>query len=703
MQRSKTQIATSYAPGALFTYEGGLGCCVAIPIAAAFSSQHANLESQLFEHLNEFVSTWFDRAMAARPDPKVFPEQALDAVFLNYLDEPSVDSSRFLLSKPDEIGFMPDPLVFCCSACGLLAEFDDVDDLDRRWPRTKARRDCGSGDAHKWRQMDVVFAHWSGDYQGLSPYRVIMDRDGNVDKVKRCSSNCGGSEYRLVRNGSSFFSDWRFECTTCLSQKEIVQADRDSLKLLKPLMDKGYGSLPKEWNMLPVSYRASSVHYAQTDGFILFKDQEITSLLSKTRRDDLTARLQRLYDFPGTPLDYAEVLKQLQENGNSKDATEYSRWLAPLADAVAPMRELIEERLTNLRAEYEEKKLVIKPRDESPALRAQVDAHLDWARRYNPIRLALEHDALRREVVERAGVTPTLPAIQVTHYATRDIDPDAIEEQTKYHDAVKSRLDRLGISEMVLLRGLDTCQYSFGYTRVASTPTTTIKDLEMPVRLKAFDRVDRSKNPIYVMEQKNEGFYVRLDEARVIDWLEENGFQSVLPPPGGIKLGGMLIEQYADFGRFLDAYKDRAHSNKVPRTIPSFVYMLLHTMAHHLTDVVVELSGLDHSSIGEYIFPPDLAFLIYRKGMTPDLGNLSAMWRNHGQQLLDRLLWDRTLMCDSGSLCDHRGGACPACIMAPEVACIAGNNLLSRAALIGGPAPRWDAIDLDLRGYLNFR
>nr|WP_295884555.1 hypothetical protein [uncultured Devosia sp.] len=703
MQRSRTQLATSYAPGALFTYEGGLGCCGAIPLPAVFSSQHANLEVQLFEHLKEFVTSWFERATAARPAPAVLPEQALDPVFLDYTDQPNVDPSRFQLTKPDRIGFMPDPLVFCCSECGLLSEFDNVDQLDRLWDRTKARTDCNTQTRHKWRQVDVVFAHWSGNYQGLSPYRLIMDREGKIEKVRRCSNNCGGVEYRLVRNGSSFFSDWRFECTTCLSQKDVVQADRDSLALLKPLMDQGSGNLPKEWNMLPVSYRASSVHYVQTDNFILFKDNELTTLMSRTRRDDLVVRLQKLYDFPGTALDHDEVLRQLEANQKSAEITDYKRWLDLLATIPAAQRDLIQKQLTDMRERFEQQQLIVKPRDEAPCLRAQIEANLDWARRYNPIRLGLEHDALRREVVDRSGSTPSLPSISVTHPATRDIDPDDTIAGDTYRANIQSKLGRLGISEMALLRGLDTCQYSFGFTRVAATPTTMVKDLEMPVRLKAFERVDRSKNPIYVMEQKNEGFYVRLDEGRVIEWLGENGFAEDLPVPGGVKLGGMLIEQYTDFGRFLDAYKDRAHSKKVPRSIPSFVYMLLHTMAHHLTDVVVEHSGLEHGSIGEYIFPADLAFLIYRKGMTPDLGNLSAMWRNHGAHILERLLWDRTLMCDSGSLCDHRGGACPACIMAPEVACIAGNNLLSRACLIGGPAPSWDSIDLDLSGYLSFK
>ena len=45
----------------------------------------------------------------------------------------------------------------------------------------------------------------------------------------------------------------------------------------------------------------------------------------------------------------------------------------------------------------------------------------------------------------------------------------------------------------------------------------------MPVRLKAFDHVEANKRPIYVLEQKNEGIYVRLNENRVRTWLQRNG------------------------------------------------------------------------------------------------------------------------------------------------------------------------------------
>lgn len=108
---------------------------------------------------------------------------------------------------------------------------------------------------------------------------------------------------------------------------------------------------------------------------------------------------------------------------------------------------------------------------------------------------------------------------------------------------------------------------------------------------------------------------------------------------------------------------------------------------------ISEFSGLDLGSISEYLFPADLAFVVYRNGTTMDLGNLSALWRNFNNTFLEHLLQQKTLMCGSGSLCDtnpHKPGACPDCVMVPETSCLASNQLLSRAVLRGGPAPRED-------------
>jgi hypothetical protein len=233
----------------------------------------------------------------------------------------------------------------------------------------------------------------------------------------------------------------------------------------------------------------------------------------------------------------------------------------------------------------------------------------------------------------------------------------------------------------------------------------------MPVRLRLFDRVrvgDGSQNPVLCLVQSNEGFYVRLNEQTVLDWLSTNNIRTIAGAPG-VRLGGRLIEEYAEidadpstrFSRFLDEYRrERAQ----PRRAYPYVYTLLHTMAHHLIGISASMSGLDLGSFGEHIFVPDLAFLVYRRGMTMDLGNLSSMWRDrgdpsYGNEVLDRMVSPMSLRCGSESICNHRGGACPDCILIPESTCITRNEFLSRSVLIGRGAPRWDADGTRLTGY----
>ena len=137
-------------------------------------------------------------------------------------------------------------------------------------------------------------------------------------------------------------------------------------------------------------------------------------------------------------------------------------------------------------------------------------------------------------------------------------------------------------------------------------------------------------------------------------------------------LGRTYIAEYEDFGEFLDQYKVRSHGNTA-RGVSNYTFMLLHTLSHQFMTALADLSGLDIGGMGEYIYPADLTFVIYRRGMTQDLGNISAMWRNRYQVFFETLLNPRSLRCGSGSLCDYRGGACPACIMTPDVTCIAHN------------------------------
>jgi hypothetical protein len=210
--------------------------------------------------------------------------------------------------------------------------------------------------------------------------------------------------------------------------------------------------------------------------------------------------------------------------------------------------------------------------------------------------------------------------------------------------------------------------------------------------------------------QSNEGFYVRLEEATVRAWLAANRVP-ILPAAAGVRLGGPLIEEFelldhdpaTRFSRFLDEYR---REGAIPRRAYVFVFTLLHTLAHHLIGTCSAMSGLDLGSFGEQLFVPDLALLVYRRGMTMDLGNLSSMWRDRGDpevgnEVLEHLLNPVSLRCGSETVCNRRGGACPDCILIPENACLTRNELLSRSVLVGRGHPRWDADATDLTGYFE--
>jgi hypothetical protein len=293
------------------------------------------------------------------------------------------------------------------------------------------------------------------------------------------------------------------------------------------------------------------------------------------------------------------------------------------------------------------------------------------------------------------------------------MDPDRLicdavgdpPRMARYRDVTSGLLRQLGVDQIVLIRGLPICEFSFGFTRVSATPVYhrefNGRRVPMPVRLNAFPELPNGRRPIYVMQQKNEALYFRLDEGRVRRWLAANAIMAE-DAYGDRTLGAVYLESYSDFGPFLEEFKEREGRGTAPRAITAYVYLLLHSLSHQVMHALADVSGLDRDGLGEHIFPADLAFVVYRKGVTPDLGNISAMWRNHSENFLRRLLDQRLLRCGSGSLCDTRGGACPACIMVSEVTCIGSNQLLSRSALKGGPAPNWEAQDsTPLLGYLD--
>src|SRR6266481_317462 len=85
MTRSQPQLATAYAPGSIFTWEGGRGACLSVPIDGAaidFSSRQTRRD-QIMESLQEFCQNWLARGMAINRDAPIYEVQLLDTCFYN--------------------------------------------------------------------------------------------------------------------------------------------------------------------------------------------------------------------------------------------------------------------------------------------------------------------------------------------------------------------------------------------------------------------------------------------------------------------------------------------------------------------------------------------------------------------------------------------------------------------------------------------
>ncbi|WP_199792385.1 hypothetical protein [Allosphingosinicella vermicomposti] len=702
MSRSRVQLASSYAPGVLMTWEGGKGICRTVPLANDITKELRPTTIELiYENLRDFVTNWRERAMKAVPD--ALPELVLDAPFLNSrTGEANVERSDFQMTGPDRVGYVPYPLLYRCGVCGSVREYESVADQYRQ-PLPKK---CHGHDA-RWTQVDVVYAHWSGDIQPLSPFNFNYDaQSGEVRQIRMCT--CGSNHFKLL-NSAPVFSEWKYVCEDCGNSRTLKKADPDVLARLQAEQLAGGRTFQfVEVDMLPVSYRANSTFYPQRTSFIEFQDSSVVDLMTPQRTGGLTAKLAQIHNIPFDEPTDDEIRERLEVS--PAHAGEWDDYLGFMAMAQRADESGRLDRARNYRDQATELRegwfatgIVDRGRLGSPGVLRAIALREEWTRRYDPIRLTVQHDAFTREHIDEA---------MARHAAVDVMDPDITltdvvndpERRARYQASTGNLLAHLGVERLVVVRGLPICEFSFGYSRVSSTPVYKREyqgqSIDMPVRLKAFDQlpIQGTKRPIYVTQQRNEALYFKLDEARVIRWLKANGVSNV-PDEA---LGRAFLERYEDFGPFLEIFKDREGTGGYPRTIPAYVYLLLHTLSHQMMHSLADTSGVDRDAIGEHIFPADLAFVIYRKGMTPDLGNISAMWRNHSDEFLRRAIDPRTLRCGSGSLCDARGGACPACVMVSEVSCIASNLLLSRAVLRGGRGPEWEPRSApDLVGFLD--
>ncbi|OOG58069.1 hypothetical protein [Polaromonas sp. C04] len=697
MSRSRNQLASSYAPGSFFTFEGGRGACLAMPDKSQ-PTDEANISSatrdQIITRLAEVWESWFGRAISAanggRPvDPRLCIDQRLlrDGGIVRPLG-----LTNLAFVNPLRMSYVPAPLTFVCNHCGLFKAYDTPAELakDRRSFEAQACR-SKLGRTCQWRQLDVVFVHWSGEWAPAMPGRWEWnDADAELRLTRRVCALCHGDRF-LLHTQSPRIGEWSFQCANpaCNDRRD---AWRQNDKLTTEVLAAQSGSVIAARRMEPISYRASSAYYPQSEQFVVFseRDQSLLDLLQEGRRRALGEFIADQFGFGGALPTIDEMQDILLQGGHEARWESYENGVR--------MRKFAEDmKQTDLvkASENELRKLVegwfadglIAAKAELPdGLRGQIARRAEFSSRYDPFSLSVEHEALRRSKLSKTrDDSGRSPFVRFQHL-DKDLAPKDSGAKLRQEQETARLMKKLGMAELGMVRDFELCRFTHGYTRVGATPTLEKHGTDLPVRLRMFEPLDSGRRPVYVVTQANEALYVQLDPEAVYNWLAAVGMAN-LPawaPSDEVKLGGRLLEIAEPFGRFFSALTEADASTY------RYVYTLLHSYAHVLMKSIAEFSGLDVGSLGEYLFPADLAFVVYRNGTTMDLGNLSSLWRNENNRFLGHLLETSTHRCNSGSLCDLHGGACPDCIMVPETSCIAQNRLLSRSVLLGGNAPRED-------------
>ena len=708
MQRSRTQIMSSYAPGSYFTFEGGLAACKSVAISVRPIHLPTHTVRLVRDRIEELVRSWYERAITARGDNdnlRILPEMCVDRRLLaqNGVGIRGDIGSLFELVVPSRVGYVPEPITLICSNCNRIHWFENsyrlYQDLDRIQnevcPANEHNSTCD------WHQLDVMFVHWSGGVQSAKPERNQWYADSGVTHTFwRCT--CGSRDVALDRSSSQIGS-WSFRCASpsCgLPQPDRwVQLDRNTLLMLREnFFTEGRRV---DTAMEATSYRASVVHYVQADRVIAFKDGSLLEKLNPMRVEELKTFVAQRFGFDTTDMDENSIRQTIDKYPEESDRVDtYLKRLEMVKEmedqGFTDVAQQLRQSAQEIRDDWQHKGFLTATADLPAALENALTTRRYLTSKYDAFRLLVEHESLENECL-RMGPGPTGKRPFVPF---ENPDDDLIHPELS--EGIRDYKTRLGMSRIGLIRNFELCFFSYGYTRMSATPTLPDKhNTTMPVRLNLFRPInvsERQANPIYTVKQENEAIYVQLEEEVVRHWLRElNCVEGEALEDGPI--GSTILENIFPMSAHLDNLPTQNEKERPKAYLAT--YTLLHTYAHHLIHAITEFAGLDAGSLGEYIFPGDLAFVVYRSGMTMDLGNISAMWRNNGRAFLDHLLIPTSLNCGLGTLCTERGGACPNCVMVPEVTCIAQNRLLSRSVLNGDGHPEEDGVNERIAGYFE--
>ena len=415
MQRSRTQLMSSYAPGSFFTFEGGLAACRSVAVSVRPMDLPPHTSRLIRDRIEELVRSWYERAMAARGDDenrRVLPEMCVDR---RLLDQNGVGirgdlGSLFELVVPNKVGYVPEPITMICSNCNRIHWFDNAYQLYRELERLQNQQCPASGNniTCDFQQLDVMFVHWSGGFESAKPERNQWYADSGVTHTHwRCT--CGSRDVALNRSASQIGS-WSFQCASCgLPQTDRwIQLDRDTLSLLREnFFAEGRRA---DTAMEATSYRASVVHYVQGDRVIAFRDGSLLEKLNPLRIEELKVFIAQRFGFDTAEMDEDYIRSTMEQYSDESDRLNN---YIQLFEMIPLMEELdhiekadaLRQSTQEIRKGWQEKGFLVAAADLPAAIESSLATRHNLPSKYDAYRLLVEHESLENECL-RLGPGP---------------------------------------------------------------------------------------------------------------------------------------------------------------------------------------------------------------------------------------------------------------------------------------------------------
>lgn len=234
----------------------------------------------------------------------------------------------------------------------------------------------------------------------------------------------------------------------------------------------------------------------------------------------------------------------------------------------------------------------------------------------------------------------------------------------------EGEFERSGIADLRLTSEFPILTGVFGYHRTFDEP----EEDQYPA-IRSFPQNDDGL-PIYAAQTETEAVLLTLDPRDVAEWLYTNNL--IPSDPASLddsQVNALVYNQMEP----VEPYSEISDRGDVTQHVQG----LLHTISHELIKEAAQLSGIQRTSLAEFMFPEALSVAIYSNHTESfTIGGLYTLVERNLENWLTAARRE-TKYCLYDPVCANQDGTCHACTHISEVSCQHFNQNLSRGYLYG--------------------